>query len=117
MKDLKKILLALSADNARRSTASNTGAAAPATPLPVIVETDTDKRCLRYIVDLYGKKSVLEACDKLPGSRKPYISNIIKIMNITIPEAIKTPTDHKLSAQKRESAKQNIANARKMLED
>lgn len=117
MNDLKKILSALSADNARRGTQISSATAVAPVDEPVILENERDRRIYKYLIDLYGKNSVFDAITKITGARKPYISNVVKIMNVKIPSAITEPAVFNNSTQKQQIAKQNLASVRQLLDN
>jgi hypothetical protein len=60
----------------------------------VIVNTARDRRALQYILAECGSDAVELACARLAGQRKTYISNIAKVLGVTIPdEVVITPRD------------------------
>lgn len=117
MNDLKKVLLALSADNARRNAESASATAVAPVDEPVILESEKDRRIYKYIVDLYGKNRVFEAIGKIKGKRKPYVSNVVKILGVKIPDIIINPAVLKNSEQKAIIARQNFDFARRLLDN
>ncbi|KIF83941.1 hypothetical protein [Noviherbaspirillum autotrophicum] len=77
--------------------------------MDVIVKSDRDQRTLDWLVAQVGESVVEGACTKLAGARKPYVSNIAKILGLTPPdEMMQTPRD---------TAKQRIAVIKQMLKE
>ena len=66
----------------------------------ILVENDRDRRTLAWLLANVGHDKIIDACDGLAGSRKPYLSNIIKILGVTVPD---------LSVTDRETARQHLA--------
>ncbi|WP_413213308.1 cryptic plasmid protein A [Paraburkholderia kururiensis] len=56
--------------------------------LDVIVANERDRRTLAYLVDTCGPQRVAKARQALPGRTRPYVSNIARILGVTIPEAV-----------------------------
>ncbi|REE17720.1 hypothetical protein B0G71_0681 [Paraburkholderia sp. BL27I4N3] len=54
----------------------------------VLVETSKDERILAYIVSVKGEAAICEAVAQLAGRRRPYVSNIVKILGVDVPEAV-----------------------------
>ncbi|SAL53583.1 hypothetical protein AWB71_02881 [Caballeronia peredens] len=60
--------------------------------LDVIVESGRDQRTLEYLISVCGIKRVKRARADIPGERRPYVSNLAKILGVTIPiEVLATP--------------------------
>ena len=51
----------------------------------VIILTDRDKAEYEYLCKVRGEQSVVWASQNLAGKRKPYISNLAKILKVDIP--------------------------------
>lgn len=58
-----------------------------------IITNDRDRRSWEWICKQVGGAEIAKmAIDQLPGNRKPYISNLAKLLKLTIPpEVIKPP--------------------------
>ena len=54
----------------------------------VIVESPRDQRVLEFLVANVGAAEVRAAVTKLAGNRKPYVSNVAKILGISIPSHV-----------------------------
>ncbi|WP_321964651.1 cryptic plasmid protein A [Paraburkholderia sp. J7] len=60
----------------------------------VIINTARDKRTLEYLISKCGSEAVEQACASIAGRRKPYVSNIAKVLGVEIPdEVVITPRD------------------------
>ncbi|WP_063786956.1 hypothetical protein [Paraburkholderia caribensis] len=56
--------------------------------LDVILANERDRRTFAYLVVTCGLQRVIKARQALPGRTRPYVSNIAKILGVTIPEAV-----------------------------
>ena len=54
--------------------------------LGVIVENERDRRTLRWLIDNVGHDAIREAIQRIPGNRRPYVSNVVKTMGLTPPK-------------------------------
>ena len=73
----------------------------------VIVESDRDRRVYDYLVQTCGITRVVNARNQLPGRTRPYVSNLAKMLGVTIPDAvIITP---------REEARRHLAEIKKII--
>ena len=60
--------------------------------LDVIVESDRDQRTLDYLISTCGLKRVRKAREQISGQTRPYVSNLAKILGVTVPiEVVATP--------------------------
>ncbi|NYH24186.1 hypothetical protein [Paraburkholderia bryophila] len=60
----------------------------------VLVETPKDERCLSYLVSKKGEDAVCDAVAQLAGNRKPYVSNIARILGVEFPDSVQlTPQE------------------------
>lgn len=55
----------------------------------MIAENERDKRTAAWLIEQFGAEAVAEAKTRLAGARKPYPSNIAKVLGATLPEALK----------------------------
>jgi len=51
----------------------------------LIVESKRDQRVLDWLVSQVGEEAVVNACMHLAGARRAYVSNIAKLLNLSIP--------------------------------
>lgn len=57
--------------------------------MDVIVDSERDRRTLEWLIAQVGEGAVEDACTRLAGQRKPYVSNVAKVLGLTPPEALK----------------------------
>jgi hypothetical protein len=55
----------------------------------MITENERDKRTAAWLIEQFGAETVAEAEARLAGARRPYPSNIAKVLGATLPEALK----------------------------
>lgn len=55
----------------------------------MIAENERDKRTAAWLIEQFGAETVAEAEARLAGARRPYPSNIAKVLGATLPEALK----------------------------
>lgn len=73
----------------------------------VIVNTSRDLRAFEYLVARCGIQAVEQACLKLSGRRKAYVSNLAKVLGVEIPDDIVvTP---------REEARRHLSDLKRLL--
>jgi hypothetical protein len=60
--------------------------------MEVIVETDRDRRTLVWLIEQVGDEAVQKACAQLVGHRKPFVSNISKVLGLVPPESVLGPS-------------------------
>jgi hypothetical protein len=62
--------------------------------LDIIVESERDKRTLEWLISQVGLVVVEQACIELAGQRKPYVSNLAKVLGLEPPESVRvTPKE------------------------
>ncbi len=74
----------------------------------MIVENERDKRAAAWLIEQYGAEAVAEAETRIAGARRPYPSNIAKVLGGTLPEALKRTENA--------AARQKLASMKAMLE-
>jgi len=53
-----------------------------------------DERVMEWLINQVGQEAVDRACTQLAGMRKPYPSNLAKLLGLTVPEGLaSTPKD------------------------
>ncbi|SIT48187.1 Cryptic plasmid protein A [Paraburkholderia ribeironis] len=73
----------------------------------VIIESDRDLRGYAYLIQTCGETRVANARQKLAGRTRPYVSNLAKVLGVTIPEIVViTP---------REEARQRLSEIKKII--
>ncbi len=76
--------------------------------LGVIIENERDRRTLKWLIDTVGKDAVRDAIERIPGRRKPYVSNVAKALGLTPPKD--------LEVADRETARRHLEAIRRRLE-
>lgn len=65
--------------------------------MDVFLESDRDRRTLEWLVLEVGLPVVEKACFQLAGERKAYVSNIAKVLGLTVPDDLSaTPRNEAL---------------------
>ncbi|WP_322007157.1 hypothetical protein [Paraburkholderia tropica] len=73
----------------------------------VIVNTPRDRRAFEFLVEKCGMDAVEQACLKLSGQRRAYVSNIAKVLRVEIPDdVVVTP---------REEARKHLSDLKTLL--
>jgi hypothetical protein len=60
---------------------------------PIIVN-DKEERIYSWLLAEVGQPAIDEAIKKLAGNRKPYLSNIVKILGLKIPKSVLNTPSH-----------------------
>lgn len=55
----------------------------------MIAENERDKRTAAWLIEQFGAEAVAEAETRLAGARKPYPSNIAKVLGAALPQSLK----------------------------
>jgi hypothetical protein len=55
----------------------------------MITQNEHDKRAAVWLLEQFGAEAVAEAENRLAGARRPYPSNIAKVLGVTLPESLK----------------------------
>jgi len=99
-----------SSNNLGRLTAvSRVEAAAGTTPcavvqqdggsaLGVIVANDRDRRTFAWLRSQVGDEAISGAVGRLVGGRKPYPSNVAKVLGVVLPECLERPNPETVRA-------------------
>lgn len=74
----------------------------------MIIDNERDKRAAAWLLEKFGAEALAEAEARLKGSRRPYPSNIAKVLGATLPESLKRTENA--------AARQKLAELRRMLE-
>jgi len=66
-------------------------------PEGVLVQSARDRRVLDWIISQVGHQAIEEACCSFAGRRRPYPSNIAKVLGLSPPSSLEiTPPDEAL---------------------
>lgn len=74
----------------------------------MITENERDRRTAAWLIECCGAEAVAEAEMRLKGARKPYPSNLAKVLGVTLPDSLK--------ATETAVARQKLAKMRRMLD-
>lgn len=74
----------------------------------MIIQNERDERAAAWLIEKFGAEAVADAESRLAGARKPYPSNIAKVLGATLPESLKRTENA--------AARQKLAELRRMLE-
>jgi hypothetical protein len=55
----------------------------------MIIDNERDERTAAWLIEQYGAEAIAQAESQLAGARKPYPSNIAKILGAELPESLK----------------------------
>ncbi|WP_238812567.1 cryptic plasmid protein A [Paraburkholderia sp. SG-MS1] len=75
--------------------------------IDVVIESPRDQRTLDYLVKICGTDRVKRARADLLGQRRPYVSNLAKVLGVHLPD--------ELSLTSREDAQQHLSQLKAML--
>ena len=54
----------------------------------VVIQSTRDQRTLDFLVETCGVAAVESACRQVPAGRRLYVSNLARVLKITIPERV-----------------------------
>ena len=54
--------------------------------LPVLVENERDRLSLEWLRGQVSDQAIAEACGRLAGARRPYVSNVAKALGMKLPD-------------------------------
>ena len=74
----------------------------------MIIQNERDERAAAWLIEKFGAEAVADAESRLAGARKPYPSNIAKVLGVPLPECLKRTETA--------AARQTLASIRRMLE-
>ena len=74
----------------------------------MIIQNERDERAAAWLIEKFGAEAVADAESRLAGARKPYPSNIAKVLGGPLPECLKRTETA--------AARQKLASIRRMLE-
>lgn len=60
--------------------------------MDIILDSDRDRRTLEWLITQVGEDAINEACLQLAGTRKPYVSNIAKVLGLVPPDTLLGPS-------------------------
>ena len=74
----------------------------------MIIQNERDERADAWLIEKFGAEAAADAESRLAGARKPYPSNIAKVLGVPLPECLKRTETA--------AARQKLASIRRMLE-
>ena len=75
----------------------------------MIIQNERDKRTAAWLIVQVGAEALAEAETRLQGARKPYPSNLAKVLGLTLPESLKRTENA--------AARQKLAELRRILDE
>ena len=70
----------------------------------MIVQNERDERTAAWLIEQVGAEALAEAETRLQGARKPYPSNLAKVLGLPLPDSLKRTENaaarHKLAELK-----------------
>lgn len=75
----------------------------------MIIQNERDERTAAWLIEQVGAEALAEAETRLQGARKPYPSNLAKVLGLTLPDSLKRAD--------RETARRHLAEMMKVLHD
>ena len=57
-------------------------------PAGILKLNDRDERALAWLIEQAGVDAVESACSRLAGHRRPYVSNLARVLGLRIPEDV-----------------------------
>lgn len=74
----------------------------------MIIQNERDERAAAWLLEKFGAEALAEAEARLKGSRRPYPSNLAKVLGVALPETLKRTENA--------AAREKLAELRRMLE-
>lgn len=75
----------------------------------MIIQNERDKRTAAWLIEQVGAEALAEAETRLRGARKPYPSNLAKVLGLTLPDSLKRTENA--------AARQKLAELRRILDE
>ena len=75
----------------------------------MIIQNERDTRTAAWLIEQVGAEALAEAETRLQGARKPYPSNLAKVLGLTLPDSLKRTENA--------AARQKLAELRRMLDE
>ena len=82
----------------------------------MIVQNERDERTAAWLIEQVGAEALAEAETRLKGARKPYPSNLAKVLGLTLPESLKR-TENAAARQKLAELKNIIEKRERVQKD
>ncbi len=82
----------------------------------MIVQNERDERTAAWLIEQVGAEALAEAETRLQGARKPYPSNLAKVLGLTLPDSLKR-TENAAARQKLAELKNIIEKRERVQKD
>lgn len=82
----------------------------------MIVQNERDERTAAWLIEQVGAEALAEAETRLQGARKPYPSNLAKVLGLTLPDSLKR-TENAAARQKLTELKNIIEKRERVQKD
>ena len=76
------------------------------------LDNDRDRRTLAWLRSTVGDEAIRDAIGRLAGRRRPFVSNLCRVLGVEVPPAVVEPSKAVLS---REEAKQRLEALRRQM--
>ena len=67
--------------------------------MEIIINSERDRRTLQWLIAQVGDEAVKDACLQLAGERKPYVSNVAKLLGLVPPDSVEQPSNTEARAR------------------
>lgn len=54
----------------------------------LLIQNDRDRRALAWLIDQVGEDAIRQAVGRLAGERKPFVSNVAKVLSVKLPRSV-----------------------------
>lgn len=59
----------------------------------ILIANERDQRTLAWLIEQVGEHAIVDAVGQLAGKRRPYLSNVAKVLGVDLPAQLeRTPT-------------------------
>lgn len=76
------------------------------------LDNERDRRTLAWLRSTVGDEAIRDAIGRLAGRRRPFVSNLCRVLGVEVPPAVVEPSKAVLS---REEAKQRLEALRRQM--
>jgi hypothetical protein len=76
------------------------------------LDNDRDRRVLAWLRSTVGDEAIRDAIGRIAGRRKPFVSNLCRVLGVDVPPAVVEPSRAVLS---RDEAKQRLEELKRRL--
>lgn len=54
----------------------------------IVILNDRDRRVLSWLKSQFADEQILQALANISGQRKPFLSNVCKVLGVTVPDTV-----------------------------